>query len=133
MTDLRTHLLALIADGCTPVELAYHPDADPGDGSGWSLLVGDRHAYGSLDTLLPSPPPPETAHTAPAGGSSSLGDALTHATHGAPDEGTRTICGVTVADGVYAVALPMWTVAMVRAFATLPPPCPVCWSAGVGS
>lgn len=56
---------------------------------------------------------------------------LTHAVHGAPEEGSRAICGVIVADGVYAVGLPSWTVAMVRSMATQPPPCPVCWSAEV--
>ena len=35
-----------------PVELCYHPDADPGDGSGWSILVGDMHYYGDpVDAL----------------------------------------------------------------------------------
>lgn len=48
---LRARLLALTADE-TPVELCYHPDADPGNGAGWSLMVGDRTTYGTLDTLL---------------------------------------------------------------------------------
>ena len=48
--DLRSLLLAT-ADGL-PVVLAYHPDADPGDGSGWSLEISDRHHYGTLDALI---------------------------------------------------------------------------------
>lgn len=31
------------------VELCYHPAADPGDGSGWALTIGDRTTYGSLE------------------------------------------------------------------------------------
>ena len=30
------------------VELCYHPDADPGDGSGWALTLDDRTTYGTL-------------------------------------------------------------------------------------
>lgn len=37
--------------GC-PVELCYHPDADPGDGGGWSLMIGDRTNHGALVGLL---------------------------------------------------------------------------------
>lgn len=48
---LRERLARLVADGL-PVTLAYHPDADPGDGSGWSVEVGDRHAYGQLEDAL---------------------------------------------------------------------------------
>jgi hypothetical protein len=48
----RARLLALAANE-TPVELCYHPDADPGNGAGWSLLVGDRTvAVGTLDKVL---------------------------------------------------------------------------------
>ncbi|HLD90186.1 MAG TPA: hypothetical protein VI911_04100 [Patescibacteria group bacterium] len=32
-----------------PLELLYHPDADPGDGSGWAVTLGDRTMYGALD------------------------------------------------------------------------------------
>jgi hypothetical protein len=35
-----------------PVELCYHPDADPGNGRGWSVLIGDRTTFGDLDTML---------------------------------------------------------------------------------
>ena len=31
-----------------PLELLYHPDADPGDGSGWAVTLGDRTLYGAL-------------------------------------------------------------------------------------
>ena len=48
---LRERLARLVADGM-PVTLAYHPDADPGDGSGWSVEVGDRHEYGQLEDAL---------------------------------------------------------------------------------
>lgn len=37
-----------------PLELAYHPDADPGDGSGWAVLHGDRYHYGDLLDALRS-------------------------------------------------------------------------------
>ena len=36
----------------SPVSLSYHPDADPGDGAGWCLEVGDWRTYGSLDAVL---------------------------------------------------------------------------------
>ena len=32
----------------SPITLAYHPDADPGDGSGWAVEVGDRTWCGDL-------------------------------------------------------------------------------------
>lgn len=40
----RTHNL--------PLELCYHPDADPGDGSGWAVLLGDRWGHGALEAAL---------------------------------------------------------------------------------
>ena len=36
----------------SPVEVCYHPDADPGDGSGWAVVVGDRRFYGQLVDAL---------------------------------------------------------------------------------
>lgn len=38
--------------GTDPLELIYTPDADPGDGSGWSVLVGDRFHHGDLGECL---------------------------------------------------------------------------------
>ena len=32
----------------SPIVLTYHPDADPGDGSGWAVEVGDRTWCGDL-------------------------------------------------------------------------------------
>lgn len=47
--DLQNALLALQAQrpGIS-IGIYYHPDADPGDGSGWCLEVGDTRSYGSL-------------------------------------------------------------------------------------
>lgn len=47
LDDLRAH----VGTG-TPLTIAYHPDADPGDGSGWSIEVGDRHEYGTAREAL---------------------------------------------------------------------------------
>lgn len=49
------HLIKLLRSHCPndAITIAYHPDADPGDGSGWSVEVGDRHTYGLLlDALM---------------------------------------------------------------------------------
>jgi hypothetical protein len=35
-----------------PIGIYYHPDADPGDGSGWCLEVGDTRSYGSLVDVI---------------------------------------------------------------------------------
>lgn len=34
------------------VELCYHLDGDPGDGSGWSVGVCDTYACGDLESAL---------------------------------------------------------------------------------
>ena len=39
--------ILLMGEDC-PVSLHYHPDADPGDGSGWCVEVGDTRRYGHL-------------------------------------------------------------------------------------
>ena len=52
MADLFQRLAAYGREHGTPIELCYHPDADPGDGSGWSILVGDRNYYGDPVTAL---------------------------------------------------------------------------------
>ena len=44
-------LLADVGEG-VPVAICYHPDADPGDGSGWSVEIGDRHTYGTIEQAL---------------------------------------------------------------------------------
>ena len=49
--SIMTRLLALTTDE-TPVELYYHPNADDGSGNGWSLMVGDRYTYGTLDKVM---------------------------------------------------------------------------------
>ena len=41
-----------IAGPNCPVTIAYHPDADPGDGSGWAVEVGDRTTHGHLGAAL---------------------------------------------------------------------------------
>lgn len=48
--NLETLIAHCVAEGLT-CTLCYHPDADPGDGRGWSVEVGDRtkHGDGSLD------------------------------------------------------------------------------------
>ena len=52
MRDLLQRLATYGRDHGVPVELCYHPDADPGDGSGWSVLIGDRYYYGEpVDAL----------------------------------------------------------------------------------
>lgn len=43
---LRTRL------GADVLTLAYHCDADPGDGSGWCLEVNDRSRYGALADII---------------------------------------------------------------------------------
>ena len=50
-SDLVTALRALATSGL-PVELCYHPSADPGDGTGWVLVIGETHNYGGLDVLV---------------------------------------------------------------------------------
>jgi len=50
--SLADILTRLVAANPTPFAVAYHPDADPGDGSGWSVEYGDRHAYGHIDEAL---------------------------------------------------------------------------------
>lgn len=47
LNALRSH----VGPG-TPITISYHPDADPGDGSGWSVEVGDRHTYGTARQAL---------------------------------------------------------------------------------
>jgi len=49
MDALRT--LAAAGWPFVPVELCYHPSADPGDGSGWVLVIGGTHHYGTLDKV----------------------------------------------------------------------------------
>jgi hypothetical protein len=50
---LRETLQAIQAQHPTcPVGIYYHPDADPGDGSGWCLEVGDTRSYGSLVDVI---------------------------------------------------------------------------------
>lgn len=59
-----------------PITLAYHPDADPGDGSGWALEVGDHNTYGQADEILAralirqggTPYPPAVRFSAPTAG-----------------------------------------------------------------
>jgi hypothetical protein len=44
-------LLGLVREAwgpACPVTIAYHPDADPGDDSGWAVEVGDRPTRGTL-------------------------------------------------------------------------------------
>jgi hypothetical protein len=36
------------------LDIGYHVDADPGDGSGWCVCVGDTHAYGSVEVAMRS-------------------------------------------------------------------------------
>jgi hypothetical protein len=51
--DLQTTLLSLQAQRPTsPIGIYYHPDADPGDGAGWCLEVGDTRSYGSLVEVI---------------------------------------------------------------------------------
>lgn len=50
LATLLDALRAHVGDG--PLTIAYHPDADPGDGSGWSVEVGDRHEYGTAREAL---------------------------------------------------------------------------------
>ena len=38
--------------GGEPLTISYHPDADRGDGRGWSVEVGDRHTYGTAAEAL---------------------------------------------------------------------------------
>ena len=51
MDDVGT-LLAALRERYpeSPITLAYHPDADPrdGSGSGWAVEVGDRTLWGDL-------------------------------------------------------------------------------------
>ncbi len=49
MADLLRQLAVYGLANDVPVELMYHPHADPGDGSGWALTIGDRTTYGTLD------------------------------------------------------------------------------------
>ena len=35
-----------------PVGVSYHPDADPGDGSGWCGEVADWRCYGTLGEVI---------------------------------------------------------------------------------
>jgi hypothetical protein len=35
-----------------PIAVVYHPDSDPGDGTGWCGEVGDWHTYGSLGSVI---------------------------------------------------------------------------------
>ncbi len=48
--NLETLVCHCVATGLI-LEIVYHPDADPGDGRGWSVTVGDKHHHGdgSLD------------------------------------------------------------------------------------
>lgn len=45
-------LIAVLRTRPGVVTLAYHEDADPGDGSGWCIEVGDRRFYGHLAANL---------------------------------------------------------------------------------
>lgn len=48
-TDFDTLLQSLLNRyPNTPIELLYHPDADPGNGSGWAVTVADRTVTGGL-------------------------------------------------------------------------------------
>lgn len=49
LADLLERLSGYVG---THLTIAYHPDADPGDGSGWSVEVGDRHTYGTAREAL---------------------------------------------------------------------------------
>lgn len=51
LADLLERLSGYVGAN-TPMTIAYHPDADPGDGSGWSIEVGDRHEYGTAREAL---------------------------------------------------------------------------------
>lgn len=48
--------LDLLRERCPgyPITLSYHPDADPGDGSGWVIEVGEvtYYADGTRDGVL---------------------------------------------------------------------------------
>lgn len=48
--NLQSLITHCVAEGL-PLTLAYHPDADPGDGRGWAVEMGDLTVYGdgSLD------------------------------------------------------------------------------------
>lgn len=51
LADQLDQLLIRVGEAC-PVTISYHPDADTGDGRGWSVEIGDRHTYGTAEEAL---------------------------------------------------------------------------------
>ena len=49
--QLLEQMRAAVGEG-VPLSVEYHPDADPGDGSGWLVMIGDCHYYGSAEEAL---------------------------------------------------------------------------------
>lgn len=53
LADLLERLLGYVGAD-TPLTISYHPDADPGDGSGWCVEAGDMTTFGTAAEALRS-------------------------------------------------------------------------------